>query len=253
MRMATSLASNWIGGRTMPLRKIRLADHRGREATVLLVPRRKPPSANFTDPSGSPVHFARLIKSTVETDHDALLFRYGDPESLARALIDGDPEIDLEAAGREAGPCDRVHVGADGQPLYSARMVEVVVDREGKEITRHKPLETPANLVPDTPPRWSGKLIAKSEAARRYAFTRAYQVRHTNSLEYDFLFGLAWYLEERNTLALVGSGPKGTGPLILERNGTPMKGFLEGRTRGERYLLTLHLASYELKQPEATP
>lgn len=237
----------------MPLRSIRLADHRGREATVLLVPRRRPAEPTYTDTCGKPVRFARLIKNTAETDHAALLSRYGDPESLARALIDGDPEIDNKSAGREAGLCDRVYVGADGQPLYSARRIEVVVDREGKEIARREPVEMPANLVPDTPPCWSGKLISKEEAARRYAFTRAYQVRHTNSLEYDFLFGLARYLEERNCLVLVGSGPKGQGPLILERNGTPMKGFLEGRTKDDSYQLVIHLATFELKQPEAQP
>ena len=237
----------------MPLRKIRLADHRGREATVVLVPRCRPPEPSYTDISGAPVRFARLVKSTADNGHDKLLSRFGDPESLSRALIDGDPEIDLESVGRETGPCDRVHVGADGKPLYSARIVEVVVDRDGNEIARRELVETPANLVPDAAPLWSGKLISKMEAARRYAFTRAYQVRHTNSLEYDFLFGLARHLEERKALALVGSGPKGAGPLILERNGTPMKGFLEGRTRGETYLLTLHLAAFELKMPEAGP
>jgi hypothetical protein len=156
----------------------------------------------------------------------------------------------MEAAGCEAGPCDRVHVGVDGKPLYSARMIEVVYDREGNEIARHEPLDSVANLVPDAPPGWSDKLIPRAEAARCYAFTRAYQVRHTNSLEYDFLFGLARYLEEHDALALVGSGSKGTGPLILERNGTSMKGFLEGRVKGETYLLVLHLAAFELKSPE---
>jgi len=237
----------------MPLRKIRLADHRGREATVVLVPRRRPPDSTYTDTSGSPVRFARLIKSTAETDHAALQSRYADPDSLAQALIDGDPEIDLETAGRETGPCDRVWVGADGQPLYSARFIEVAYDQEGNEITRREPVEVPANLVPDAPPRWPGKLIPRAEAVRRYAFTRAFQVRHTNSLEYDFLFGLAKHLEKRDAMALIGSGPKGTGPLILERNGTPMKGFLEGRTDGERYQLVLHLASFELKALEAQP
>lgn len=235
----------------MPIRKIRLADHRGREATVMLVPRCKSPTASFSDSSGLPVRFARLVKTTETSRHAALLSRYDDPESLSRALIDGDPEIDLGAAGRETGPCDRVHIGADGKPLFSARMVEVIFDREGNEIARREPVETPANLVPDTPPRWSGKLISKVEAARRFAFTRVYQVRHTNSLEYDFLFNLARYLEERSALALVGSGPKGAGPLILERNGAPMKGFLEGRTKDEAYLLVLHLASFELRRPEA--
>ncbi len=231
----------------MPCRKIRLADHRGREATVLLVPRRCPPRPGYTDSSNAPVRFTRLLKAMESTSYAALQRRYDDPDSLAQALINGDPEIDLESAGRETGPCDRVHIGADGQPLYSVRMIEVVHDREGNEIDRREPVEMPANLVPDTPPRWSGKLIAKSEAVRCYAFTRAYQVRHTNSLEFDFLFGLARHLEERDVLALVGSGPKGTGPLILERNGTPIKGFLEGRVKGDMYLLVIHLASFELK------
>jgi len=141
-------------------------------------------------------------------------------------------------------------VSPDGKPLYSASMVEVVHDREGNEIARREPDNIPANLVPDMPPRWSGKQIPRSEAARRYAFTRVYQVRHSNSLEFDFLFGLAKHLDERDALALVGSGPKGTGPLILERNGTPMKGFLEGRTKDDTFLLVLHLASFDLKTPE---
>ena len=234
----------------MPLRKIRLADHRGREATVLLVPRSRPPSPSYTDTSNAPVRFTRVVKATESNGYAALQSRYGDPEALARALIEGDPEIDMQAAGRESGPCDRVHVGGDGKLLYSASIIEVVHDREGKEIARREPENIPANLVPDTPPRWSDKLIAKSDAVRRYAFTRVYQVRHGNSLEFDFLFGLARHLEEHDALALVGSGQKGTGPLILERNGTPMKGFLEGRVKGETYLLILHLASFELKRPE---
>ena len=237
----------------MPLRSIRLADHRGREATVVLIPRRRPPASRYVAATGAPVRFARLVKVTEATHHAALLSRYGDPELLARALIAGDPEIDLEAAGREAGPCDRVWVGADGQPLYSARFVEVAYDQEGNEISRREPVDVPSNLAPAAPPRWSGKLIPRAEAARRYAFTRAYQVRHGNSLEYDFLFGLARHLEQRTALVLVGSGPKGVGPLILERNGTPMKGFLEGQTNGERYRLVLHLASFELKPLEAQP
>ncbi len=237
----------------MPLRRIRLADHRGREATVLLVPRRRPPTVGYADSSNASVRFTRLVKATESTSYAALLSRYGDPDSLARALIDGDPEIDMQAAGREAGFCDRVYVGGDGKPLYSARMIEVMHDREGKETASREPENIPANLVPDTAPRWSGKLIAKSDAARRYVFTRVYQVLHGNSLEFDFLIGLAKYLEDRNALALVGSGPKGTGPLILERNGTPMKGFLEGRTKGDAYLLLIHLASLDLKTQEARP
>jgi hypothetical protein len=47
------------------------------------------------------------------------------PEALARALVDGDPELDLEVAGRETGPCDRVYLGHDAKPLYSGRLLHL--------------------------------------------------------------------------------------------------------------------------------
>ena len=103
--------------------------------------------------------------------------------------------------------------------------------------------------VPDEPPVWSGRLIPRRDAARRYVFTRAYQVRHTNALEFDFLHGLAAHLEKRDSLVLVGSGPRGTGPLIPERNAAPMKGLLSGQVRGDAYRLVLHFAAHELVAP----
>jgi len=109
----------------------------------------------------------------------------------------------------------------------------------------------PANLVPECAPVWSGKLLSCREAIARFAFTRAYQVRHGNALEYDFLHGLAAHIEERDSLVLVGSGPRGTGPLIPERNALPMKGFLAGKTQGQTYRLVLYLAAFELRKPEA--
>lgn len=234
----------------MSLRRIWLADHRGRDAVVLLVPRRRPEGAQYRDAVGRPVRYARLVKATVETSGAALQKRFGDVATLARSLVEGDPEIDFEAGGRKAGRCDQVYVDGSGRPLYSARFVEVLYDVEGNEVQRRTPVDTPSNLVPDAPPVWSGKLTPRVDAARRFAFTRAYQVRHTNTLEFDFLRGLAAHLEKQASMALVGSGSKGTGPLICERNGLPMKGFLEGRTRDDSYLLVLHLAAFELKLPE---
>ena len=234
------------------LRKIWLADHRGRDAVVVLVPRQRPgpKTTRYTDSAGAPVRVSRRIKAADGTGFTALREAYRDPEALARALIDADPEIDLEAVGRETGPCDRVFVGADGRPLYSAEIVEVRYDRDGVEIERRPPVDVPANLVPDAPPAWSGRLVPRVEAIRRFVFARAYQVRHTNALEFDFLHGLAAHLDERGSLVLVGSGPRGTGPLIPERNAAPMKGFLSGQVRGDAYRLLLHLAAHELLAPE---
>jgi hypothetical protein len=47
----------------------------------------------------------------------------------------------------------------------------------------------------------------------------------------------------------VGAGPRGREPLILERNGLPYVGFLQGRTRGDTYRLMLLLSCQELRVP----
>ena len=234
----------------MNQRRIWLADHRGRNAVVALVSRQRNGDTQYADAHGSPVRFCRVVKGTEATGWERLRAQHGDPELIAQALLSGDPEVDVETVGREVGPCDRVFIDGQGKPLYSARPVEVLYDGDGCETARRDPVEIPANIVPDTPPVWSGRLLARDEVVRHYAFTRAWQVRHNNALEYDFLHSLAAHLEQQDRLALVGSGPRGTGPLITKRNATPMKGFLEGRTRGDRYLLMLHLAAFELRPPQ---
>jgi len=234
----------------MNLRRIWLADHRGRDAVVTLVPRQRNSEAQYADANGSRVRFSRVVKSTEATAWERLRSEHGDPELIAQALLSGDPEVDIETVGRQAGPCDRVFIDGQGRPLYSARPMEVLFNSNGNETSRRDPVDVPANLVPDAPPVWSGRLLSRDEAVRRYALTRAFQVRHTNALEYDFLHGLAAYLEQQESLALVGSGPRGIGPLITERNATPAKGFLEGRIQGDRYLLVLHSAAFELRPPE---
>jgi hypothetical protein len=56
-------------------------------------------------------------------------------------------------------------------------------------------------------------------------------------------------LEEKQSLMLVGAGPKSTLPLVFHRGGVPYRGFLEGRTKGATYCLILHLSNMELKAP----
>ena len=234
------------------LRRIWLADQRGRDAIVILVPRQRtaPNTIRYADGAGTPVCFSRRIRATDSTSLAALREAYRDPEALARALVDADPEVDLNAVGRETGSCDRVFVGADGRPLYAAEIVEVRYGRDGREVERRPPVDVPANLVPDAPPAWSGRLIPRQEAVRRYVFTRAYHVRHTNALEFDFLHCLAAHLEQHDSLALVGSGLRGIGPLVPERNAAPMKGFLSGQVRDDNYRLVLHFAAHELAIPD---
>ena len=57
----------------------------------------------------------------------------------------------------------------------------------------------------------------------------------------------------RGDLMLVGAGPKGNQPLVLTRGGQQYRGFLEGRTQGDKYCLILHLSNMELKAAPQAP
>jgi hypothetical protein len=202
------------------------------------------------DAQGRRVQSVRRVRATSETNPDVLLARYPDPDELKRALISGDPDIDLEMTGRASGACDRVHIDGDGQILYAPAAVEVRYGPDGTETDRRPLSVRPSNLVTPVPPAWSGVLTPRNEAIRKYAFARAYQVMHTNALEFDFLFCIAAYLDERKAMARVGSGKRGIGPLILERNGPKYRGFLDGRIQGDAMRLVLYLAAFELAAPE---
>ena len=232
------------------LRRIRLADHRGRDATVLLVPIGESVKRRHQDMDGRPVQSVRRVRATSETCADVLFAKYPDPDELSRSLIAGDPELDLEMTGRSTGPCDRVHIDSDGQILYAPAVVEVRCGPDGMECERRPLSVRPSNLVTPAPPVWSGLLTPRAEIIRQYALTRAYQVMHTNALEFDFLFCIAAYLDERKAMAQIGSGRRGNGPLILERNGPKYRGFLDGRVQGDAMRLVLYLAAFELAATE---
>jgi len=230
-------------------RWIRIRDSRGRDARVRMEPahRRSRPKLQTLDGRG--VEAACFIKAPLARTYAALRSRCPDDAELVELLIEEDPEIDPEATGRRTGPTDRVLLDPDGNVPYAAAEVEVICDRDGVETDRRLPADAPANVDSESPLVWTGRTLPRCEAARRFAFSRALQLRHVDGLTYDFLFGMARELAEADALVLVGAGPGGRDPIILERNGIPHRGFLEGRVDGDRYLLVLHLTNLELMMP----
>ena len=230
-------------------RWIRLRDGRGRDARIRMAPAQRSAKPRVETPDGRHVEAARFIKTPLPRTYDALHARCADDAELAELLLEEDPEIDLEAAGRRTGPTDRVLLDPDGQMLYATGEIEVVCDRHGVEAERRLPADTPANVDGDLPLVWTGRMVPRAEAARRFGFSRNYQLRHVDGLTYEFLFVMAAELDAAGALMLVGAGPQGRDPIILERNGLPYRGFLEGRVDGDRYLLVLHLTHLELAVP----
>ena len=230
------------------IRKIRLEDEKGRDGLVWLSSPPRMSKPEFRAPDGGPVRFKRIIKSPMDRSESALRRQYEDDDSLVRAIIDGDPEIDMESAGRIAGPCDRVWVDSEGEPLYAAKMMEIVYGTDGIEKERRALIDTEANIGEDIPLRWTGRFFKPEEIVRRFAITRKFQFLHTDGLTFDFLHRMAAALERKDALVSIGAESKGRYPLILERNGSPHRAFLEGRTKDYEYLLILHLSNMEIKR-----
>jgi hypothetical protein len=231
-------------------RWIRISDSRSRDARVRMESAQGIREQAFHTRDGRMVRAERLIKDHLQTEFETLRREHPEHRELAQLLIKGDPEIDLEAAGRKSGPTDRVFLDADGKLLYATSQVEVLYDSDGLEIECREPLPVSANIDTETPLVWTGKRFSRSEAVHRFAFTRQYQLRHVDGLTFDFLFRIASELDNSASLVVIGAGQQGKDPLILERNGLPYRGFLEGRVDGEKYLLILHLTNLELVRPE---
>jgi len=231
-------------------KKIHITNATGRDASVNLLATRSEEGPVIGVP-GEQIEFKRYLASTEKCRHEALIFRLG--EDYAKALVEGDPEVDVEHVGRFIGETNVVFLGDGGEPLrIPPRFVEIILNPDGSEKERRSPLDVSANVDETLPVRWTGKKFPLVEAIRRFCFRRTMQISHIDGLTYDYLYAIAKELAEEKVLMLVGAGQKGTEPLIFQANGRPYRGFLEGRIDGDRYQLLLHLSDMELKTPVAS-
>lgn len=226
-------------------RFLSIFDNRRRDARVEVDGPARPPRRSFVAVDGRPVRSARLVKVTEGHDLAALQRQWPDPEALARALVAGDPELDLEKVGQRVGTTNQVWVSGDGRILYTAHALRVVTDPAGTEVSREEFVDVEATVQEDVALPWSGRLLPAEEVVRRYALVQKLQLRHINGLTFDFLHEIARTLQESGKLLRV-QAPKG-GALVFQRNGTGYFGFLEGRVEGEGFKLVLHLSNLELK------
>jgi hypothetical protein len=230
-------------------RLISLTDDKKRDAQVAFEGVKKAAGgARQVGPQQQAVRLERLIKTTETASLDALVRQCGSLEQVSAALVKGDPEIALGQVGRKLRNAARVYLRKDGSVLYAARVMQVVYGPDGMEKSRQDFADTIATVGEEAAALpWTGRLLPAAEVVRKFAFMRAFQIRHINGLTFDFLYGIAQSLEQSGKLLYVGSGTKGQGPLIFTLNGTPYRGFLEGRVDGDGYRLVLHCSNLELK------
>lgn len=230
---------------------INISNPKGRDAVVAfeaVMPKR---DVHFVDAKGKPVLTQKLLKTDVEHDLDALLKKRKNLNALAKALVKEDPEVDMEEFGMYLTDTSKVYVSKKGI-IHLVDEFEVVTNPDGSLRERRPRQKEPQNINSDIPLRWSGKFIKKEEAAHRFVFTHKRQLIHVNGLTFDFLYDMAKELDKRDSLLLIRGGEKGDKPIVMQRGGRPYNAFLEGRVKGDSYLLVLQLSNMELKRPVAT-
>ena len=179
------------------------------------------------------------------------------PSTNSSELIEGDPELDLQLAGRLMRDATAVYLDSKtAQPTIATEFkeVDVVYTPEGQEKERRSRVFRTANVDTTQPLKIVRRMPVK-ECLTKFVFRGMQQIVHTDGMTFDFLHGLAKSLQESQSMALLGAGPKGGGPLVLRDGGTPFRGFLYGEVEGKgddaRYRLLLLLSDQELKRRAA--
>lgn len=230
---------------------VNISNPKGRDAVVAfeaVMPKRE---VTFVDAKNKPVTTQKLLKTDVNHDLDALLKKRKTLNAIGKALVNDDQEINIEEFGMYLNDTSKVYVSKKGI-IHLVDEYEVLTNPDGTLRERRQRQKEPQNINSDIPLRWTGKFIKKEEAAHRFVFTHKRQLIHVNGLTFDFLYDMAKELDERNSLLLIRGGEKGDKPIIMQRGGRPYNAFLEGRIKGDSYLLVLQLSNMELRRPAAT-
>ncbi|CAN5208967.1 hypothetical protein BH20ACI2_BH20ACI2_24430 [soil metagenome] len=228
---------------------INISNPKNRDAVVAFEAVMPVRNVHFVDEKGNAVETRRLLKADIEHDLDALTKKRKTMSALAKALIKEDPEIDIEEFGMFLTDTSKVYVSKKGI-IHLVDEVEVVSNPDGSLRERRTRKKEAQNINTDIPLRWTGKFIKKEEAAHRFVFTHKRQLIHVNGLTFDFLYDMAKELHERNSFLIVRGGEKGNKPIVMHRGGLQYNAFLEGRIKGDEYLLILQLSNVELKRPK---
>ena len=229
------------------LKEIHIANEKKRDANVKFVSLIKESDPKFAY-KGKSIKNSRLLISSDETSENSLIKKF--KNKLAQKILEEDVDLDIEYAGKYIGDIDRILFNSKNEILYTPpKIKEVVFNKEGKEIKKQNPKEIVPNVRDDTPPlKWTGKFFKREEILKKFVITKSIQLRHVDGLTFQFLYDMAKTLDNKKSLMFIGGGKSGKDPLIFQTNGSPYRGFIDGRINKNQYQLILRLSNMELKK-----
>ncbi|MDR1340634.1 MAG: hypothetical protein LBK58_11380 [Prevotellaceae bacterium] len=229
------------------MRGINISNEKKRDAEVAFESITRKSRVKYVLGNGKEKQNLKILKSTMELTEEALVAKYGNLKALGEAIIESDPELDVENIGRKVGATHKLYLNRDNRIAYRVNMLQIVKTPDGEERERKDLTKILSNITGENIVQWSGRKISKEVAARKFVFVHKYQIKHVSGLTYDFLYDMAKDLHESKSLMFAGTGKKGNEPLIITSGGTPYRAFLEGRIDGDKYCLILHLTNMEIK------
>lgn len=241
------------------IRYIKLANDKKRDAEITFRSLNPKPAVTMVLESGEAINNKRAVKGTSDTSTQTLLGKYDEKPKegvdfemqlaarLSEDLINSDPEIDLELSGKFIDDVSRVYINEDEKPVFRVKKVEKIFSPKAELKEEREPKYNESNITGESIVSWTGKLMPKSKVYNKLVFNKKYQLKHVNGLTYDFLFEMAKELADKDALMMLGGGASGKEPLVMNDGGNPYRAFLEGRIKGEKYCLVLHLTDQELK------
>tara|TARA_B110000967_G_scaffold206899_1_gene254819 strand:- start:1037 stop:1780 length:744 start_codon:yes stop_codon:yes gene_type:complete len=241
------------------IRYIKLANDKKRDAEITFRSLNPRPAVTLVMESGDKVINKRIIKGTSQTSTQSLFTKYNEKPKegvdfqmqlaarLAEDLIVSDPESNLELTGKFIDDVSRVYINADEKPVFRVKKTEKIFSPKAELKEEREPKYNESNITGENMVNWTGKLMPKSQVYNKLVFNKKYQLKHVNGLTYDFLFDMAKELADKDALMMMGAGASGKEPLVMNDGGKPYRAFLEGRIKGDKYCLILHLTDQELK------
>ena len=231
---------------TIALKEIHIANEKNRDANVRFVSLLKESDPIYSYKNKS-IKNKRILINSSETNDDYLINKFKD--KLNQEIIKNDVDIDIEYAGKFIGDIDRILFNSKSEILYTPpKIKEILYNSKGDEIKKQNPQEITPNVRDDTPPlKWTGKFFKRQEVLKKFVITKSIQLKHVDGLTYEFLYDMAKTLDTKQSMILLGGG-QGKDPLIFQTNGSPYRGFLDGRINKNQYQLILRLSNMELKK-----
>ena len=224
-------------------------DEKGRDAKLLFAGKPKTKNVFYVTAKGIKTESTRVLKTTLAGCYDGMLASYGSNEKITEALISDNPEVDLKRTGMKISGTSRLYINNKLKPAFRVSIREIIRNTQGEKMEERRLQENESNIT-DEIPLMMGQLFKKSDFYNKVVFEKKYQLFHVNGLTFEFLFDIAKKLNEENSLMMVGAGKNGKEPLVFQDGGIKYRGFLEGRIKGDQYLLILHLSNLELKDIE---